>query len=247
MEEVINTILAYNNSPKIIQRKDAFNFSIDSTILSFFVDIKKKVDKILDLGSGNGAIPLFLSLRTTKPIIGIEIQKDLVDMANRSIAINHLESQIKVMEGDIKGISKQLGLSSFNLIVSNPPFFKIETSPSLNESEYESIARHEIKITMGDIIKEASLLLKDNGSLVMIQSTDRFLETLDLLKENNLIIKRLRFVYPRDKKDSYVFMFEAVKNGKSHGLKVMEPLYIFDKDDYSKEVLSYFHYHEVPL
>ena len=108
-----------------------------------------------------------------------------------------------------------------------------------------SIARHEILITMEDIIREASYLLKDGGSFTFVQRTERFIETLDLLKKYNLSPKRIRFVYPKMDKESYIFLIDARKNGSDHGLKFLAPLYIYSEDgDYSKEILSYFHYGE---
>src|SRR5574344_392305 len=130
--EVINTILAYESSPKIIQRDDAFSFSIDSTILSFFAKIRKRTGKIVDLGTGNGAIPLFLSMFTDKPIQGIELQEDLVDMARRSISLNHLEPQIEIIEGDIKGIHNTIGRETYGMVIANPPYFKEENNPTLS-------------------------------------------------------------------------------------------------------------------
>lgn len=245
MEE-LHTILAYESSPKIIQKKDSFNFSIDSTIISFFaVNDKKRFGKIIDLGSGTGAIPLFMSLLTgSKEIYGIEIQKEIADMSRRSITLNNLEERIKIIDGDIKGISKMFDTSIFDLAISNPPYFRIEDTKDKNDIESLSIARHEIRITMEDIIKEAKTLLKDNGSLVMIQRTERFLETIELLKKYGLSLRRVRFVFPKQDKESYVFMFEAKKSPKIMGLKIESPLYIYDNDDYSEEIKRYFHYGE---
>ena len=243
MEE-IDTILAYKDSLKIIQEKNSFSFSIDSTILSFFVDIKKKTNNIIDLGCGNGVIPLFLSMFTDKKIYGIEIQKYSFSRALRSVELNNLSNQITILNDDIKGISNKLGKDSFGLVVSNPPYFKTNDSSFKNDEECLSIARHELLITFEEIIKEANLLLKEGGSFSFIQRTDRFLETIDLLKKYHFSIKRLRFVYPKCGKESYVFMMDATKRGKEDGLKVLEPLYIYDGSDYSTEVLSYFHYGE---
>lgn len=243
--EVINTILAYESSPKIIQRDDAFSFSIDSTILSFFAKIRKRTGKIVDLGTGNGAIPLFLSMFTDKPIQGIELQEDLVDMARRSISLNHLEPQIEIIEGDIKGIHNTIGRETYGMVIANPPYFKEENNPTLSSFDKVKLARHELTITMEDIIEEAEILLKDGGSLTMIQRTDRFLETIMLLKKYHFAPKRIRFVYPTSGKESYVFMIDAAKRANEHGLKVLEPLYIFKEGaQYSDEILSYFHYGE---
>lgn len=244
MEE-INTILAYEDSLKIIQRKDSFRFSIDSTILSFFVQIKKTTGQIIDLGSGSGAIPLFLSMFTTKPIYGIEIQESVFELSKRSVELNHLENQISIINGDIREIDRYFKKDSFGLVVSNPPYFKVHSESFKNADESVSISRHEVKITLEEIIEAGKYLLKDGGSLCIIQATDRFMETIDLLKKHGFAVKRLRFVYPTTSKESNVFMVDAMKNQKDQGLKILPPLYIYNEsNDYSSEILSYFHYGE---
>ena len=244
MEEV-HTILAYPSSPKIVQRKDSFLFSIDSTILSFFAEIKSKTGRIIDLGSGTGIIPLTLSLMTNLQIDAVEIQSDLCDLLNKSIELNHLENQITIFNEDIKDIHKKIGHSKYGLILSNPPYFKVNNESLVNKLESKTISRHEVMITMEDIIKESSILLKDGGSLTMVQSTDRFLETIELLEKYRLYPKRIRFVHSKRNMPSYVFLIDACKNVSKDGLKVYEPLYIYDEDgEFSKEILSYYHYKE---
>ena len=241
----INTILAREDSLKIVQDDDTFNFSIDSVILSFFARPNKRSGKIIDLGSGTGSIPLFMSLFTKSEIYGVELQEKLACMSLESVAINNLEGQIKILNRDIKGISKIFKPSEFSLVVSNPPYFKKGEVKDINEIEEKSIARHELKIEMEDIINEAHILLKDQGSLSMVQRTDRFLETLELLNKYGLTIKRLRFVYPKKGKESHIFLFDARKNSKGTGLKILEPLYIYDDNgNYTEEIRSYFFYED---
>jgi len=244
MEEIDN-ILAYENSLKIIQEKDAFSFSIDSTILSFFAEANKRQTRILDIGTGTGSIPLFMSLFTKMPIKGIEIDKNQADRAERSVKLNNLENQIEIINDDIKNYKILFNQSSFSMILTNPPYFKIDETKLKNKNEDVTVARHEKAITMEEIIMASTYLLTDGGSFNMVQRTERFLETIELLKKYRLTPKRIRFVYPKVNKDSYVFLIDARKNGKDHGLKILEPLYIYDESgDYSKEILEYFHYGE---
>ena len=100
-KEVINYLLAYNDL-KIIQRKDMFNFSLDTVLLANFCTITKDVKKIVDFGTNNAAIPLILSRRTNKPIIGVEIQKEAVELAKKNITLNNLDDQIEIVHSDIK-------------------------------------------------------------------------------------------------------------------------------------------------
>lgn len=244
MEE-IDTILAYKTSPKIVQRKDSFLFSVDSTILSFFLNIKSRCNHIIDLGCGTGIISLTLSLLTNAKIDALDIQKDLCDLLNKSVELNHLENQINVINDDIKGISKKLGYSKYDLVVSNPPYFKVSDESIKCEKENKTIARHEVLITLEDIVKESSILLKDGGSFSMVQRVDRFIETIELLKKYRLTPKRIRFVYSKKGEESYIFLIDSRKNASNEGLKIYEPLYVYDADgSFSKEILSYYHYGE---
>ena len=142
-KEVVNYLLAHNDL-KIIQRKDMFNFSLDTVLLSQFCTINKDVRNIVDFGTNNAAIPLLLSKRTPKKITGIEIQEEAVELAKRNVQMNDLEEQIEIIHGDIKEVVKNLPKAQ--LIVCNPPFFKVGEDSNLNENEYLTIARHEVKI-----------------------------------------------------------------------------------------------------
>ena len=137
-KEVVNYLLAHNDL-KIIQRKDMFNFSLDTVLLSQFCTINKDVRNIVDFGTNNAAIPLLLSKRTPKKITGIEIQEEAVELAKRNIQMNDLEEQIEIIHGDIKEVVKNLPKAQ--LIVCNPPFFKVGEDSNLNENEYFSNTR----------------------------------------------------------------------------------------------------------
>ena len=244
MEEIDN-ILGYKESYKIIQERDEFSFSIDSTLLAFFCDIKLRETRIIDLGTGTGIIPLILALRTNKEIYGIELQEKAFDRASRSVKLNNLEDKIKIINEDIKNLDSIFKPSSFSTVLSNPPYFRLDETELKNENENLKNSRHETLITMEDIISKASYLLKDKGSFNMVQRSERFLETIELLKKYRLIPKRIRFIYPKKGKDSYIFLIDARKNGKDHGLTILEPLYNYKENgDYSDEIIEYYHFGE---
>ncbi len=240
MVEVINDLLGYDGL-KIIQRPDMFNFSLDSTLLADFVKPLSKTKKILDLGTGNAPIPLFLSLKTNANIIGVEIQKDVYEIAKRNININKLEHQIEIINDDIKGIHKKYENSEFDLITCNPPFFKYKETSNVNKNDYKTIARHEVLITLEDIIIEAKRLLKTRSSLCMVHRTERVIEIINLLTKHNFSIKRLRFVYPKQGEESNMVLIDASNNGKP-GLKLLEPLYVHTEQGYTDEVKRIFNY-----
>jgi tRNA1(Val) A37 N6-methylase TrmN6 len=238
--EVINDLLGYDGI-KIIQRPDMFNFSLDSTLLADFARPLAKTKKILDLGTGNAPIPLFLSLKTNAKIIGVEIQKDVYEIAKRNILLNKLNDQIDIINEDIKGIHKNYENSEFDLITCNPPFFKYKESSNTNKNDYKTIARHEVLITLEEIIIEAKRLLKTRSSLCMVHRTERVIEIINLLTKHNFAIKRMRFVYPKKGEESNMVLIDASNNGKA-GLKLLEPLYVHENGGYTDEVRRIFNY-----
>lgn len=239
--EVINDLLGYEGL-KIIQRPDIFNFSLDSTLLADFVTINKSTKKIIDLGCGNGYIPIFLTLRTSSKIIGVEIQNEIYDLAKRSVELNQLSKQIEIINGDLKDIYKTVGSSIFDVVTINPPYFKYQPSSNINESIYQTIARHEIKANLDDVIKAANVLLKDGGTLAMVHRVDRMMEIFDTLRKYNFAVKRLRFVYPKKGDDALLILIETKKKGNP-GLKILSPLYVYEKDNqYTEEILKIFNY-----
>ncbi len=239
-KEVIHDLLGYDGI-KIIQRKDMFNFSLDSTLLADFVKLTTKTKKILDLGTGNAPIPLFLSMKTKAKIIGIELQEDVFDLAVRTIKLNNLENQITILNDDIKGIHKKFENSEFDLVTCNPPFFKYKESSHTNKHDYKTIARHEVFITLEDVIVEAKRLLTTKGSLVMVHRTERLVEIINLLTKHRFAVKRLRLVYPKQGVESNMVLIDASNNG-SPGLKILEPLYVHKDNKYTKEIMKIFNY-----
>ena len=199
--EVENYLLAHNNL-KIIQRKDMFNFSLDTVLLANFCTINKNVKKIVDFGTNNAAIPLILSTRTDKDILGIEIQKEAVELAKKNITLNKLDNQIEIVHADINEYVKNA--SKVGLVICNPPFFKVDEESNLNENEFLTIARHEIKIDLERIIKSASVILDNRGRFSMVHRPDRMIEILNLMQKYEIEPKRIRFVYPKVGRESHV-------------------------------------------
>ena len=150
--KVTNYLLGFKDL-KIVQDNEMFNFSLDSVLLPNFVTINKKIDRILDIGCGNAPIPLILSTKTDAKITGVEIQKEVYDLAVESVKINNLENRIDIINDDIKEYSKQFDREIFDVITCNPPFFKVTENSNFKKDIYKTIARHEITLNLNDVFK----------------------------------------------------------------------------------------------
>ncbi len=237
--ERINDLVGYKNL-KIVQNNDWFKFSLESVLLPCFVIINKNTNNILDLCTGNVPIPLVLSTKTKAKIYGVEIQKDVYDLAKKSVDINNLSKQIEIINDDVKNISNKFESDTFDIITCNPPYFKDVDTSKKNDDIHKIIARHEVSLNMDDIAKVVRKLLKNDGKFYLVHRTERFLELTNLLMSYNIMPKRVRFIYPKEDSESNLFMLEAVKNGKV-GLKLESPLYVHNNDgSYKDEILKMF-------
>ena len=237
----IHDLMAYDGL-KIIQKDDVFKFSLDSLLLGNFIEIKKSSKKLLELGSGLGAVLLYLSLKTNIDLVGVDIQEEMVALSNKSIELNNLSSQIKIYHHDLKTIQNLFSPSSYDIVVSNPPFFKVNEMRMLNKEESLQIARHEINANLSDIVVAAKKMLKTGGKFYFVHRASRMEEIVRDLNKYNFVIKRIQFVYTKPSKEALMLLVEARFGGNSGNIKVLEPLYIHDKTgNYTEEVLRIFH------
>lgn len=234
--EHVNDLVGFNNL-KICQNDDWFKFSLESILLPNFVTINMRVKTILDLCSGNAPIPLILSQRTKSSIVGVEIQKDVYDLALKSIKLNHLEKQITMINDNTINLKHYFNGDSFDVITVNPPYFVNHHYSLKNHDIHKTYARHEIAATLEDILKMASFLLKNNGYIALVHRTERFFEIIKKMEEVNLIPKRVQFIYPKVGKNSNLVMIEGVKNGHE-GVQFLDPLYIHNEDGTYKEEIK---------
>ena len=226
--EVLNDILGYKNR-KIYQDTDCFSFSLDSVMLANFATVRLRDKKIADLGCGNGVIPLILSLRCDKEIIGVEIQEKLANMAKKSVSYNCLDSQIKIINQNMKDFAYGNYFESFDLITCNPPYFKINKKNYFNDSYEKMIARHEVEINLSDLLIVARKLLKNNGNFAIVHRPERLMEILFEFKKKSIEPKRIQFVYEKVSKGSTLVLIEGQKNGKE-GLKIESPIVMYNDD-----------------
>lgn len=238
MEE-INYVLGYDNL-KIYQNTGMFKFSLDSVLLANFVTINPSTKKILDIGTGNAIIPLILSTKTKSKITGVEIQKEVSNLATKSVKINKLDEQINIINKDINEYLKTDETEVYDVITCNPPFFKLNEKSIINESKCKQIARHEITLNLDNLIKISKKILKNNGRLAIVHRPERLIEIIEIMKKNNIEPKKLCFVYPKTNIESNILLIEGTKNGKP-GIKILPPMYTHNIDNtYTKEIQKYF-------
>lgn len=237
--KVTNYLLGYKDM-YILQDTDMFNFSLDSVLLPNFIKIPKNVNKIMDIGCGNGPIPLILSTKTKAKIIGVEIQKEAYDLALESIKLNKLEDQIEIINADINEIYTNYESCSFDLITCNPPYFKYSETSNINKNDYKTIARHEVKLNLSDLFKISKYLLNNNGTINIVHRPERLIDIIQTMKENNIEPKRIQLVYPHPDSEANILLVEGRKNGNP-GLKILPPIYSHTKDgEYTDEIKKYF-------
>ena len=223
------------NGLRIIQKPDRFCFGMDAVLLSAFVTAKPG-DRIMDLCTGNGVIPLLLSARTehTK-ITGLEIQEESADLFLRSVELNGLKDRIRVVCGDVKDAAGDFGASSFDIITVNPPYMMADHG-LLNPDHSMNIARHEILCTWQDIVEQAAKLLKPKGRMFIVHRPFRLPELLSTLCAAKLEPKRMRMVHPFMNKEPNMVLIEAVRDGRPR-MQVEPPLIIYKEVGvYTEEV-----------
>jgi tRNA1(Val) A37 N6-methylase TrmN6 len=237
--EVTNYLLGYKDL-YIVQNTQMFNFSLDSVLLPNFATINSNVKNILDIGCGNGPIPLILSTKTKANIVGVEIQKEVFELAKKSIKINNLEDRIKIINSDINEIYNSFETELFDIITCNPPFFKVNEQSNFNKNDYKTIARHEVKLNLDQIFKISKKLLKNNGNIVMVHRPERLLDILLTMKKYNIEPKRIQFIYPKKNMDANILLIEGKKNGNP-GLKIEPPMYTHEENgEYTEQIKKYF-------
>lgn len=215
---------------KIIQNPDYFCFGMDAVLLSWFVSkhMKGSLD-IIDLGTGTGIIPLLLYGRTqAKSITGLEIQEPLVEMARRSMAINRLTSQIKIIHGDIKNPGIEVLPNHYDVVVSNPPYMRVDGGLK-NAQATKTISRHEILCSIEDILVFSKRMLKDRGRLFLVHRPERLGDIIFLMREYKIEVKNLQFVYPSINKEANLILIEGRKGGRP-GLKTEAPLIVYNNE-----------------
>lgn len=212
---------------KIIQNKKGFCFGIDSVLLSDFAKNIKSDAKVLDLGTGTGIIPTLLCGKTNlKKVIGVEIQPEVAEMAERSIRLNKLQDKFEIINDSILNLRQYFENEQFDIVVTNPPY-KQKGTGIINEKELKTISRHEITATLEDFIFVAKQMLKDKGEFYMVHRPERLVDILFSMRKFKIEPKELKMIFSQVGKQPNLVLIKGVKNAKPF-LEVQPNLYIYD-------------------
>lgn len=225
----------------IIQKKKGFCFGMDAVLLSGFAWVRKG-EKAIDLGTGTGIIPILLEAKTEGiAFTGLEIQKEMADMAMRSVRLNRLEDKIHIVQGDLKEANRIFGKASFDVVTANPPYMTGQSGLK-NPHEPKAISRHEIFCTWEDVVRETKLLLKPGGRFYLVHRPRRLAEIISVLKSYELEPKRMKMVHPFADREANMVLIEAVKGGGTM-MKIEAPIVVFQEPGvYSKEIREVYGY-----
>jgi Predicted O-methyltransferase len=222
---------------RIIQNPDRFCFGIDAVLLSDFAKVKEN-ERILDLGTGNGIVPILLKAKTKgQHFTGLEIQSENVDMARRSVWLNNLEKDIEIVEGDIKEAVSIFGAASFDIVTTNPPYMTGKHG-LVNSDMAKSIARHEILCSLDDVIAQSARVLKPRGRFYMVHRPFRLAEIFMVMGKYKIEPKRMRLVYPFANKEPNMVLIEGMR-GANPRLSVEKPLIVYEKQGvYTRDIMN---------
>ena len=213
---------------RLIQNSEQFCFGLDAVLLARFSS-PRDTDRIIDLGTGTGIIPVRVSgLCGSDNIKGLEIQECMCEMAGRSIALNSLEGRVSIINGDIKCVSNLFERATFSLVISNPPYIK-HGNGIVNGDEQKAISRHEVLCTLDDVCSAAGYLLSDKGRFAMVHKPERIIECFDAMRKYSIEPKKAQLIYPKEEKSPSAVLIEGVK-GANAGFTFLRPIIVMDKN-----------------
>lgn len=225
------------------QDEDLFCFGIDAVLLAnYAAKFIKPTHSVIDLGCGNGIIPILLTAKC-KPnnIYGLEINESAANLAKENVEFNKLQNRVKIIEGDIRSIPDEIAEFRFDVVISNPPYIQNKDGAA-NKNENVAAAKHEIYCTLEDVIKCAYRLLENGGTFVMIHRTQRLSEILNTMHLNRIEPKELIMIHPTKEKKSNLFLVKGIK-GANSWVDILPPIYVHDKNgEYTQQVKEFYEF-----
>jgi tRNA1(Val) A37 N6-methylase TrmN6 len=233
--ETLDTL--FDGKLGILQSRAGYRFSLDALLLAHFVTIKPR-EKIVDLGTGNGVIPLMLAtLHRSATVTGVELQPVMIERALRNVELNGLERRVQIVGGDVRAGERIAAAASFEVAVCNPPYRKPD-SGRISSNDERQIARHETQGDLGDFLRAGAFLLRAKGRMAIVYSAVRSVDLLSAMREARIEPKRMRTVHSFAGVEASLVLVEGVKGGRS-GVEVLAPLTIYLRGkEYTKEVAA---------
>ena len=226
------------NNLKIIQCPDEFCFSLDAVLLAHFAT-RRVGQEAIDLGSGTGVLDFLLISRGAKQVTGVEISPKMADMATRSVLLNGLDEQIRIINGDLRSLKGVLPAGECELVLSNPPYRPVGGG-YISPTSGVARACHELTANLADVVAAAKYLVKYRGRFAMVHLPERMAEILNVMSHEGLEPKRLQLVHPYANKKPNILLVEGIRGGKP-GLDVLPPLIVYNADGrYSDEIMAYY-------
>lgn len=241
-EETLDTL--FNGGLSIIQRKRGYRFSLDAVLLAYSVSPRGS-ETVIDLGTGNGVIPLILAyLYPSLRVVGLEIQESMVERALRNVALNRLEERVEICRGDVRSVARIFSPASFDRVVSNPPYRKPRSGRRSPDPE-KRIARHEVEGSLRDFVRAGSYLLGYGGKMALVYPAARAMDLLQTMREEGLEPKRMRWVHSFANSPASLILVEGTKGGRSEA-EILPPLVVYSgAKEYSEELKAYL-FHSPP-
>jgi tRNA1(Val) A37 N6-methylase TrmN6 len=224
---------------KIIQSPDVFCFSLDAVLLARFASVPPR-GRVLDLCAGNGVVPLLLATRTKARIDAVELQPRLADMARRSVKLNGLDEQIRVLEADLRTFAPVGGIG-YDAVTVNPPYQPADGGER-KENPHQALARYEIGCTLEDVVAACARSVKPGGRVAMVHRPARLAEIFAAMHRHRLEPKKLRFVHPKREAEANMVLIEAMRDGRPGGIRLLPPLIAHEEDGrYTDELMDIFY------
>lgn len=213
MSKLVKNSLGYDSDLYVYQDKEMFNYSIDTILLANFATVSLKTRKILEVGTNNGALAIFLSDRSKRlEIDAIEIQEEAIKIAEKNLVLNNKQDQIKLIHEDFNVYANRHcknQMTKYDMIISNPPFYPVDSFKRRGTNESVFIATHEVMLNLEQLISNSARMLRQKGFLTIVEPTERLVDIFVLMRKYNFEPKRVQFIHPREDKKSNLVLVEG--------------------------------------
>ncbi len=224
----------YHGRIRVLQKKRGYRFSVDAPLLADFIQTQE-TDRLLELGTGSGIIALLLSIKPFMRLTALEIQESLIDLAQRNVRLNNLEDRIEVVRADLRTYSSE---QRYDVVFSNPPYIK-KKSGYLSPSDEKSVAKHELKCTIFDIMQKTEKLLKAQGVAYFVYPAIRKEDFMRATEDVRLKLRSIRYIHPHRHSDPNLFLVSCDRLTRE--TQQLPPLILYDRDgEYTREAQSIF-------